>query len=269
MHNAAFDALDLNWRYVPLAVHPDHLKSALDGLGAMGFRGANVTTPHKQTILPYLDNVSPEAKTMGAVNTILTESNGKERFAFFGENTDMDGFLAGLQSGGFDPAGKRAVMIGAGGAARAVGSGLLKAGIQSIIIFCRKEKGASGLVKNLEKQVLPGVQIHQHLINPASLLEAVHSADLLINATPVGMWPEQEVSIWPEKVPIPGHLTVYDLVYNPLETKLIQQARSCGANPISGLDMLVWQGALAFQKWSGMAAPVETMRQACLTALRR
>jgi shikimate dehydrogenase len=269
MHNAAFDALDLNWRYVPLPVHPDHLESALGGLGALGFMGANVTIPHKQAILPFLEKVSPEVKGLGAVNTILVEPNREGGFTYCGENTDVDGFLAGLQSGGFNPSGKRAVITGAGGAARAVAAGLLKSGIQSITIINRNELGARRLVENLDRQGRSGVQIHYCVLNPDNLLEISFSADLLVNATSVGMWPEEGESIWPEKEAIPGNLTVFDLVYNPLETRLIQQARCSGANHISGLDMLVWQGALAFQKWSGMAAPVETMRQACLKVLRR
>ena len=267
MHNAAFAALGLNWRYVPLPVPPEQLEAAVRGLAALGFRGANVTVPHKQTVLPALDSISPNAKELGAVNTLLVERSEDGRATITGYNTDAQGFIDALRAGGFEPEkGRRAVVVGAGGAARAVVYGLLHAGMREIILCNRSLARAQTLISDLASDQQVG-RLHARPLTPETLVESVQTADLLVNATPVGLWPHTDDSIWPEEVRIPAHLTVFDLVYNPLETRLLHQARKAGARVISGLGMLVYQGAAAFELWTGKKAPIETMQTALREAI--
>lgn len=266
MHNAAFAALGLNWAYVPLPVAPGQLSAAVRGLAALGFQGANVTIPHKEAVLPYLDELSQEARFIGAVNTIVIDGD-----RLIGHNTDAAGFMQALLAGGFRPDGARAVVIGAGGAARAVVYGLLAAGVVAITIVNRSLQRAEALVEDfariplgstpwLKKVPLTAVS----LSSCSSLPSLVAEADLLVNATPVGMWPRPGESPWPDDAPFPGHPLVFDLVYNPPKTKLLLQAQAAGARTIGGLEMLLYQGAKAFELWTGQKPPVEIMR----TALR-
>lgn len=266
MHNAAFNAVSLNWRYVPLPVPPGQVEVAVRGLTALGFRGANVTVPHKQAVIPVLDSIAPDAGEFGAVNTLVVERTDDENAIISGCNTDHKGFVSALRHDGFDPEGKSAVVVGAGGGGRAVVFGLLAAGAVDVLVLDLVSEKAETLVSDLES----GNLSRQHTLPLASetLIESARGADLLVNATPVGMWPKLEDCIWPEKVPIPRHLAVFDLVYNPPETKLLQQARKSEAHPIGGLEMLVGQGALSFEKWTGEKAPIEVMRQACERALK-
>jgi len=266
MHNAAFDALGLNWRYFPLPVQPGQVEAAVKGVAALGFRGANVTVPHKQAVMPVLDSIAPDAKSLGAVNTLVIERGEEGQVRIGGHNTDAQGFVGALRHGGFDPKGKSAVVVGAGGGARAVVYGLLEAGAQEILMFDLELSRAQALVSDLDGV---GSKLRALPLTTEALVESTRAADLLVNATPMGMWPRVDGSIWPDGVSIPRHLTVFDLVYNPLETRLLQQARKAGAHTIGGLGMLVGQGVLAFERWTGQPAPVEVMRAACERALER
>jgi len=255
MHNRAFAALNLNWCYVPLPVLPERLGEAVSGLRALGFVGANVTVPHKEAVMALLDRVTSEAQAIGAVNTIVVR---EERS--IGYNTDWQGFLTALSEGGFDPQGKRAVILGAGGAARAVVYALAHAGAQ-VAILNRTAARARSLVQDfssLFSSLLP----HSLPLTPQTLEKQTAEAHLLVNTTPVGLWPEVGRSPWPEDLPFPDHLTVFDLVYNPRQTELLRQAQAAGAKVIGGLGMLVHQGAAAFELWTGEKAPVETMYEA-------
>jgi shikimate dehydrogenase len=259
MHNAAFAELGLDWVYLPLPVYPDHVGEALRGLRALGFAGANVTVPHKQAVLSHLDEVSHAAQVIGAVNTIVVRDG-----TLFGDNTDAAGFIASLNGVGFDPAGTYCALLGAGGAARAVAHALADAGALQVCIYNRSFSRARELCRDMAK-FHSGVRFE-----PMSLKDvaAIHDdIDLLVNATSLGMWPATEASPWPRELPIPGQLTVCDLVYNPQETLFLTQARAVGAEIVDGLGMLVHQGAAAFEMWTGRPAPVETMRAACLRAL--
>lgn len=255
MHNAAFATLGMNWSYLPLSVCPGSLKNAIPGLAALGFRGANVTVPHKEAVIPLLDSVSPEAERINAVNTIVIEEDGR----LVGHNTDSIGFIVALRRSGFVPEGKSAVVVGAGGAARAVVHGLLAAGAARIVILNRSLDRAEGLVSDLQAeerlQILP--------LTPEVLVESARDTDILVNATSVGMEPEADGSIWPAEVRIPASISVCDLVYNPADTLLLRRAREDGARMISGLEMLVQQGARAFSLWTGREVPLEAMRAAC------
>jgi shikimate dehydrogenase len=259
MHNAAFAELGLDWAYVPLPVYPDHLGEAVSGLRALGFAGANVTVPHKERVLAYLDEVSHAAQVMGAVNTIAVRGG-----VLHGDNTDAAGFIASLRDVGFDPAGTYCAVLGAGGAARAVVHALVDAGALQVGVYNRNFRRARDLCLDMAK-------FYSHVrFEPASLgdVSAIgDDTDLLVNTTSLGMWPDTESSPWPHDLPIPGHLTVCDLVYNPQETLLLSQARAVGAEVVGGLGMLVHQGAAAFELWTGRPAPVAAMREACLAAL--
>lgn len=262
MHNSAFAALNLNWCYVPLPVLPEQLGEAVAGLRALGFVGANVTVPHKEAVMSYLDHVTPEAQAIGAVNTIVV-SEGRS----IGYNTDWQGFLTALSEGGFDPQDKRAVVLGAGGAARAVVYALAQAGVQ-ITVLNRTPSRAQDLVQDFSP-LFPSLSLLSLPLTLQTLAERTAEAHLLVNTTPVGMWPELDKSLWPKDLAFPGHLTVFDLVYNPRQTKLLRQAQAAGAQVIGGLGMLVHQGATAFELWTGEKAPVETMYEATSKTLRR
>ena len=257
MHNSAFAALNLSWCYVPLPVRPERLGEAVAGLRALSLVGANVTVPHKEAVMPHLDHVAPEAQAIGAVNTIVVRE-GK----LIGYNTDWQGFLTALSESGFDPQGKQAVVVGAGGAARAVVYALAQAGAQ-VTVLNRTLARAQALVQDFSP-LFPSLPL-----TPQILEERTAKAYLLVNTTPVGMWPEVDKSIWPENLAFPGHLTVFDLVYNPRQTKLLRQARAVGAKAVGGLGMLVHQGAVAFELWTGEKAPVETMYEAANKTLGR
>jgi shikimate dehydrogenase len=272
MHNAAFDALGLNWRYVPLPVAPGQVEAAVKGVAALGFRGVNVTVPHKQAVMAALDSVAPDAARFGAVNTIVIERGADGKATLSGYNTDYKGFTGALRRGGFDPAGKRAVIVGAGGVARAAVFALLAAGIVDILLFDIAPQQVQALIADMGSHragTSPAPTLRTLPQTPETLVESARAADLLVNATPLGMWPKVEGSVWPEAVPIPPHLAVFDMVYNPQETRLLRQAREAGAQPIGGLGMLVEQGALAFEMWTGQPAPVELMASVCEQALRR
>ena len=271
MHNVTFDALGLNWRYLPLPVPPGQVEAAVRGLAALGFRGANVTVPHKQAVMPALNSIASNARALGAVNTLVIGRDADGTPVISGYNTDDKGFVGALRRGGFEPEdGGNAVVVGAGGAARAVVFGLLWSGSGEIVVLNRTPERAQALVSDLGsappfpcREGGRRVRLRALPLTPETLVESARAADLLVNATTVGMWPHVDDSVWPEGVPIPTHLTVFDLVYNPLETQLLRQARESGARATDGLGMLVRQGALAFDMWTGEQAPVEVMRAAC------
>jgi shikimate dehydrogenase len=259
MHNAAFAETELNWVYVPLPVYPDHLGEAVRGLRALGFAGANVTVPHKQAVLPHLDEVSLAAQVIGAVNTVVVRDG-----SLFGDNTDAAGFIASLHEAGFDASGTYCALLGAGGAARAVAHALADAGALQVGIYNRNFSRARDLCLDMAK-FHPQVRFEPASLSDVSAIK--NDTDLLVNATSLGMWPDTESSPWPGELAVPGHLTVCDLVYNPQETLFLTQARAAGAERVDGLGMLVHQGAAAFEMWTGRPAPVDTMRAACVEAL--
>jgi shikimate dehydrogenase len=266
MHNAAFAELGLNWSYVPLPVSTEpaaRIGEAVAGLRALGLRGANVTVPHKQAVMPYLDRLSPAAGAIGAVNTIRVEADG----TLFGDNTDARGFVADLRDHGVDPAALRVLVLGAGGSARAVVYGLAEAGCRNIIISNRTLARAEELAGAMQEH-FPHCPITAHGL-PEAIHAAAGQADLIVNTTSLGMTPNVETTPWDEEVAFRPGQTVYDLVYNPPQTQLLQQATVDGARVIGGLGMLIWQGALAFELWTGLTPSVATMRRAALRDLRQ
>jgi shikimate dehydrogenase len=184
------------------------------------------------------------------------------------------GFVGALRQGGFEPEDDgKAVVVGAGGAARAVVFGLLWSGSGEVVVLNRSLERAQTLVLDLDSRFQDSPRLSALPLTSETLIESARTADLLVNATTVGMWPQADDTIWPEKVPIPAHLTVFDLVYNPLVTRLLQQARQSGAHGVDGLGMLVRQGALALDLWTNMGLLVDDvaapMRTACEQALKR
>jgi len=251
MHNAAYAALGLDWCYVPLPTPPARLADAIRGLRALGFAGANVTIPHKEAIIAHLDQLTPAARAIGAVNTVTVEADG----TLSGENADVYGFLMALEGAGVALEGRLALLLGGGGAARGAAYGLLTKGAH-VALLARTPARAESLAGDLRRAV-PGAQI-------AVVGQAPARADLVVNCTPVGMWPHDAA-----ESPLPAGLTldsgtaVLDMVYRPLETRLLCQAREAGAQPVSGLEMLIYQGAATFERWTGQPAPVDVMRAAC------
>ena len=256
IHNAAFEALGLPWRYALIPTAPDRLEQELANLRSGGFRGANVTVPHKQSVIPYLDEISEAARAIGAVNTIVAE-DGRLK----GYNTDADGFWRALREVGYEPAGKSALVLGAGGAARAVVYALARGGCR-VAIWNRRAERASSLALDMRR-----ANVTLSVVARLSDLELA-AVDLLVNTTPVGMWPHADASPWPEALPMPEHWLVFDLVYNPVETRLLAQAKAAGARAIGGLAMLVHQGALAFELWTGQSPPTDVMLAAAAESLK-
>ena len=252
IHNAAFRRLGLDWVYLTFPVPPTALGGAIEGLRALGARGANVTMPHKETCVAYLDGLSGDARSLQAVNTIQ-EVAGK----LIGHNTDVDGFAAFLEGDvGFDPRGRSALILGAGGAARAVVKALADKGTADIAIAARSQSRADALTE------LAGAA---RAVPWADASGVLAGADLVVNATPLGMNGED---VLPE-AHFRGSQVVVDLVYEPPMTPLIERARASGAGAWSGLGMLVHQAVAAFRIWTGQEPPVETMSAAALHSINR
>lgn len=261
MHNAAFSYLGLDYCYLAFSVRPEDLKPAVESVRALNLVGVNVTIPHKERVLPYLDEVSREARLIGAVNTIHNKG-GK----LIGYNTDITGFLTSLKQAGFNPKGKKVVVIGAGGAARAVSFALSQEGIHSLFILNRSLEKAESLTKMVKKSII-NLNIRALPLRKKELIKAIERADLLVNATSLGMVPKTSQSPLAGFGLLPKSLVVYDLVYNPVDTKLIRLARKSKGKTIGGLEMLIQQGAKSFEIFTGLKAPQEVMRKAVEKAL--
>ena len=259
MHNAAFAALGLDWCYVPLPVSTEpatRIGEAVRGVRALGLRGANVTVPHKQAVMPHLDALTPAAQTIGAVNTIIVQPD----HSLLGDNTDAPGFIADLRDNQIDPQGKRVLVLGAGGSARAVVYGLATAGATSITIANRTVERANDLAAALQS-VVPQCTLAACAL-PTELELVARETDVIINCTSLGMSPNVAGLPWLPDLKFRSDQAVYDLVYNPRQTRLLAQAASDGAHAVGGIGMLIWQGAIAFERWTGITPPVDVMRQA-------
>jgi shikimate dehydrogenase len=253
MHNAAFASLGMNRVYVPMEVHD--VAQAMSGLRGLGFRGVSVTVPHKEAVMPFLDEIDPVAERIGAVNTLLLRKDSAGRTVVRGCNTDWLGANAALAATGLDLRSKRVVVAGAGGAAKAVGFGLRQAGAEAIITN-RTEKSGKALADWLGCEFLALDDL------------AWVQADVLINTTSVGMEPDADGIIVPPAL-LSKFAVVMDIVYAPLETRLLREAKAAGCKVIDGLAMLLYQGAEQFRLWTDTAAPVQVMRAALEEELRR
>jgi shikimate dehydrogenase len=232
-------------------VETGRVEEAVRGVRALGFRGVNVTVPHKAAVIPFLDEIAPAARAIGAVNTIVVEAGGR----LVGHNTDAGGFLADLAAQGVEPAGRRALVLGAGGAARAVVYALATTGAV-VTIASRRAAQAQQLIVDLQAHVGDAPLRYRPLQDPDAA-----PGDLIVNATPVGMSPRVDEAPWPGR-PLPRDCFVYDLIYNPAETVLMRRAREAGGAAANGLGMLVQQGALAFELWLGEWPDVQVMYKA-------
>ena len=260
MHNAAFKELGLNLVYVAFTVTTKELKDAILGARRLGLRGLNVTMPHKNAVMNYLDEVDATAKAIGAVNTILS-NQGK----LIGYNTDGNGAMIALQENGVYPEEKKLVLLGAGGAAKAIAYHAAQ-DVEELVILNRTPEKAKKIADVLRKSF--GNKVKGGMLSSTVLKDELETADILVNATSVGMHPDVNISPVLSSL-LRRDLCVMDIIYNPLETRLIADAKSVGAKVVSGLEMLIYQGAVAFEIWTNCPAPVEVMRNAALNELEK
>ena len=260
----AFDAPPVDAGYEAWPTPPDELESRVGSLRADDVLGANVTIPHKEAIAPLLDRLDERAERIGAVNTIVNEGG-----QLVGHNTDATGFARALKEDArFDPKGNRIVVLGAGGAARAVCLALIEAKAQTILLTGRSPQRLDKLVREFRGLTSAGITITWAHWLDGVFMTALPKADLLVNCTPVGTRgseTEGESPIQDDFLPTSG--IVFDLVYNPPETPLLKAAKAAGATPVSGLGMLVYQAAESFRLWTGQDASVERMLEAGRKAL--
>jgi len=252
MHNTAFAKTGMDYVYLPFRVRREELGIAVKGMRALNIRGFNVTIPHKVAIIPFLDELDPLAEEIGAVNTVVNDGG-----VLKGSNTDAGGFLQALLKNGVEPEGKKVAVLGAGGASRAISFILAERG-SSLTILNRTLKTAEECAAGISEIFKREAEALE--LNEKNLATALEGADILVNTTSLGMSPNIEETPVPAKLLKPD-MVIFDIVYNPLKTRLLIEAEKAGAKTIGGLEMLVWQGALAFEKWTEFEAPLEVMNK--------
>lgn len=251
MHNRVFEKLGMDYCYMPVEVTEKNLKKVFSGLSAMNVAGFNVTIPHKINIIEYLDELDPLAATIGAVNTICVKS-GKTT----GYNTDGEGFIRSLENEAqISVKGKRVLLLGCGGAARAIAMTLAFHDAGKIYLYNRTLAKAEGLSEEINSKTRPCSAV---IVSQESLRKAMETCDILINSTSIGMHPHKDLLPIDESL-ISQNLIVADIVYNPLMTKLLKTSRDKGCAIVPGLGMLIYQGAAAFKLFTGVEPPVEEM----------
>ncbi len=250
MHNAAFNALKIGFCYLPFLVHPENLDSAINAIRALNIVGVNITIPHKEKVMSFLDEIDEEALFIGAVNTILN----RER-KLIGYNTDGRGFMKALEENKIEVKNKKVLIIGAGGAARAVGYYICK-NATSLAIFSRTRQKSDKLADDFKK-------ISNCKIYVEDSIKETGTFDIIINSTPLGLKDNDPLPIKTEN--LSNQQAICDLIYK--ETPLIKEARKRGCKTLNGIGMLLWQGALAFKIWTSKEPPVDVMRKAIETAI--
>ena len=250
MHNAAFEHLGLDYCYLPFSVRPDYLGQAVEGIRALGMTGVSVTVPHKEAVMPFLDEISIEAEFIGAVNTIIN-SAGK----LTGFNTDGRGFMRSIAENGIDLSGKKVLIVGAGGAARAV-SYYLSEKAESLFIYNRNRERLNVLVSDLSK-------LRSNVTAKADI-DNISGVDIIINATSLGMKTEDPLPVSPGL--LHKNHVVCDLIYK--KTRLLEAAADRGCKTMDGLGMLLYQGVLAFELWTSINPPIEIMKNALVSGMR-
>lgn len=259
MLEAAFEACGLDWRYLNIEVAPSHLAEAITGVRAFGMRGINLTIPHKVAVIPYLDALSEEARLIGAVNTVRRDGD-----RLIGENTDGKGFLRGVRAdAGVDPKGKRVVMIGAGGAARAIATELLLAGVTDLLVVNRSVERGDQMVSDLRHSTSGPIRFAPW----QGCFRVPGDADLFVNATSIGLFPDVDAMPEVDLSDARNDCLVCDAVFNPPVTRLLAAARDRGMPVLDGLSMLVYQGVIGFELWTGKKAPEGVMKEALSAAL--
>lgn len=260
IHNAAFNALDLDFVYIACQV--ENVKDALAGLRAMrNFRGLSITIPHKIEAMKHVDEIAEVDRTIGSINTVVNE-----RGKLFGLSTDGPGALKAIIDAEVDMDRKNIFMLGAGGAARAISFTLarnFKLGELSILDVNET------MLQQLTADLQAGTEalVKSELLTEDSLKAAMKRADVIIHCTPIGMHPKEDASLIPRELFRPGQV-VFDIVYTPLETKLLSDAKTCGLKVISGVEMFINQAVLQFERFTGVDAPVDVMRRVVLERLR-
>ncbi len=262
MHNAAFREMAMDYVYVPFNVSPDDLENALRGIKALGLVGANLTIPHKEQAVHLLDWISPEAQQIGSVNTVHNVDG-----ILKGYSTDGEGFMRALEAEGKRADGSIAVVLGAGGSARAVSHALVSAGAR-VTVLNRTGSRAEALADRLNVALGGRGSVRAMALDRPEALDAVAEADLLVNCTSVGMHPHTGEQPVPDEW-LHDRLFVYDLIYNPLKTRLLEAAEAADARGANGVGMLVCQGAISFEIWTGRKPPMDTMEQAVISGLQR
>lgn len=263
MHNAALQAMASDYVYAAFPIAPEDLTIAIAGLGASGIQGLSVTIPHKQAVMPLLTQITETARQAGAVNTLWRDGHGWQ-----GTNTDVEGFLAPLLELKQDWSGRTAVILGHGGAARAVVVGLTQLGCPEIIVVGRSQEKLAQFANSWTD---PKIRQALQVLPWEALSTVISKASLLINSTPVGMVPHPEQSPLDQSLveKLPPTAIAYDLIYTPRPTKFLQQAQKRGLVTIDGAEMLVQQGAAALKIWLQREVPVDVMRQALLNHLEK
>lgn len=265
MHEAAFQKAGIDASYLVAELTLESFKKLMAHKSGLLLSGFNVTVPYKETVLKYLDKISGEARAIGAVNTVYR--HGKQ---WRGTNTDMEGFLITLlKDAKFRPQGKKAVILGAGGAARAVAYGFSRRGIREILIAdCFPEK-AQKIARDMGK-IFPKTNYGAAKAGALEIKDAINTADVIVNATPLGLKPKDPLVIPGSWIPQAGRQKklFMDLIYNPAVTPFLKIAKQKGHRTLNGLGMLLYQGSRAWEYWTGRKAPVEVMQQALLEALQ-
>lgn len=259
IHNAALSDAGLDYAYLPLEVPPEALENMIKWIRTINFHGFNVTIPHKNKILPLLDEVTDEAKKVGAVNTVVRE-NGK----LIGYNTDIAGFIAGLKEANCSAENKNAVVLGAGGATRAVVFALIKEKVKNISIIARSVSKA----KNLAMDFNSLLNITCHNFNDEEYKTAAKNADIIVNTTPLGMFPNIDAMPIIDFSLVKQEALIYDIIYTPEETKFLKEAKAHNLKTQNGEMMLVEQGAAAFRLWTGKNPNTELMKETLRAALK-
>ena len=261
IHNAAFQERGLDFVYVGYRVDPKDVDKAIAGVRGFGMRGLSVTIPHKVAVMELLDEIDPVARGIGALNTVVREEDGR----LLGYNTDASGALAALRAAGTPLEGSRVVLVGSGGAARAIAFALVsEAKIAGLTITDIDKKLLEGLAADLS--ALGKAPIDTALSEDATYARLVPDAQVLINASPLGMSPKTDATPV-DAAHLHAGLTVFDVVYNPLRTRLLQEAHSAGCRTVPGAEMFIQQAVAQFELWTGVDAPVEVMRRVVLDAL--
>ena len=252
IHNAAFQKLGLNFVY--LAFRVEAIGEAIKGLRALGnFRGASVTIPHKVAAVPFLESVEPTARHIGAINTIVAEGG-----TLTGHNTDAIGALRALREGGAELKGRQVVMLGSGGAARAIAFALgTETGIERLTLLGIDSQERTALARDLQSKT--GMTVQESLLDEGALRKILPDSHVLIHCTPMGMSPKTNETAVPAALLHTG-LTVMDIVYNPRDTQLLKDAKARGCRTIPGLEMFLHQAAAQFELWTHHAAPADVMR---------
>ena len=258
MHNEAFQLLDLDYTYLCFEVNEETLPAAVDGLKACGIRGFNLTMPNKNKIVELLDELSPAARLIGAVNTVVNDDGH-----LTGYNTDGVGYMQAVKDAGYDITGKTITIMGAGGAATAICAQAALDGVEKIHIFPRETSRfwdrTQKLAENINSTLPCKAVLHENK-DTAALAQAISESALLLNATSVGMAPNTEGTIIEDTSLYHPDLIVSDVIYNPRETRFLKEAREAGCRTFNGMYMLLYQGAEAFRLWTGKEMPVKEIK---------